>query len=100
MGEEYWWFAHTDYPGEINNFLTTLIELGMIEGAALGIARFVITEGTENLSPKQAAVFDRHVIQPHAIRLCARCGQEIRWSEMLHQDGCCAYCNYQLNKND
>ncbi len=98
--DEYWWFSHTDYPEEINDFLTTLIELGMIEEAAPGIARFVIDERVESLTAKQAFVFDRDVIQPHAIQLCPRCGNEIRWSEMLHQDGWCAYCNNLLHKDD
>ena len=96
--EKYWWYS--DAGTEMNEFLTTLIELGMIEGAALGIARLVIDQGVESLTPRQTTVFDQHVIQPHAIRSCPRCGQEIRWSEMLHQEGWCAYCNNLLHKND
>ena len=98
--EKYWWFSHTEYPAEINDFLKTLIELGMIEGAALGISRLVIDQGTESLTVKQAAVFDRHVIRPHAIQRCPISMDEMRWSEMLHHDGLCARCHYKSERND
>src|SRR2546430_950723 len=100
MSDEYWWLSHTDNPEEINDFLRTLTELGMIEGAALGIAKLVMDEGTEVLSAKQQTVFDRYVIDQFAKRWCPRCSRNIQWSEMLHNDGWCAYCNHLLHKND
>jgi hypothetical protein len=95
--ERYWWYDHTDYPEEIAEFLTTLSDLGMIDGdTARGITKLAVDQGIASLSVKQAAVLDRYVIQPHAIPWCPVCGQDIRWSEMLHHDGVCAHCDYTL----
>ena len=99
MRDAYWCCSHTDYPEAINDFLTTLIAGGMLEGAALGMAQLVIDEGTDSLTAQQQAVVARYVIRELAKPSCPRCGCDIRWSAMLHNDGWCAYCNHLLHKN-
>src|SRR2546425_1121578 len=82
-----------DDGDNVNQFLTTLIAVGALEGAALGVTRQCIAQGVDTLTDKQFAVFDR-AIKEFITRACQRCGNEIAWSEMYDaylNRGFCAY---------
>ena len=79
---------------EVNEFLDTLIKVGALEGAALGIAKQLRHQGVDSLTSTQVAVVHRWLSEFY-ISACGRCGGEIPWSEMYGAylgGGMCAYC--------
>jgi hypothetical protein len=82
-------------------FLKELVEWKQIEGAALGIAKQVLSQGMGSLSEKQLFVFKKHVIEANTIDRCERCASEIAWHEMAlaHMNGgYCEYCWHMRNR--
>ena len=57
-----------------------------------GIAKQALNQGVESLSEKQYFVFQKHVLEAHAVNRCIQCEEEIPWHEMIdvHRDG--GYC--------
>lgn len=91
-----------DEPDYYSEFLQELIDMGHIDGAALGITKLVINKGEESLSEKQRYVFQNYVIDEFTVR-CSRCGDEIPWSEMyiaLTDHGMCGWCSSVSERKD
>ena len=88
--------------------LEKLIKLNLIEhiehDAAVGIAKFVIENGTENLSNKQEYVFKKYVLDKFFDRKCSSCGEQIPWCEMpaIIEDTkkICGACLHNSEKKD
>lgn len=47
-----------------------------------GILKYIIANGTENLSQKQQRIFDKYVVAKYFNMTCAKCGETIPWCEM------------------
>ncbi|MCE0850501.1 hypothetical protein LU689_11310 [Pseudomonas asiatica] len=89
---------HDDDDGK-SGFVSELIEAGMLEGAAEGIARQWLEKGDESLSEKQRFIFDTYVLNANDPGSCAR-GCDIPWSEKFQalDSGMCSYCAHVLEK--
>ncbi|AVW95428.1 hypothetical protein [Vibrio parahaemolyticus] len=86
-----------------SDFLGLLIDMGHLEGAALGITKQVIDQGEDSLSSKQKFVFKNQVLEPHTVSECSRCGSNVPWSEMYDaamEHGLCNYCWHMTTKDD
>jgi hypothetical protein len=64
-------------------FLEEAIEWEDLEPTALGIAKQALNQGVESLSEKQYFVFQKHVLEAHAVNRCIQCEEEIPWHEMI-----------------
>lgn len=85
-----------------SDFLDQLIDMGHLEGAALGITKQVMDQGFDSLSEKQVFVFNKEVLKPFT-RSCKRCGTSIPWSEMydaVFEHGLCNWCWHMTTKDD
>lgn len=85
------------------DFLKQLVDLGHLEGAALGITKIVIDGGQGKLTQKQNYVFEKHVLEEFTAESCDRCGSNIPWSEMydaVTEHGLCNYCWHMTTKDD
>jgi hypothetical protein len=83
------------------DFLRQLVDMGRLEGPALGITKKVIAEGDAGLSEAQKFVFKRDVLDVFVIRECSRMGCDIPWSEMYEANdngGLCSYCDHMSAK--
>ena len=87
-----------------NDFLQDVIDCGGLEQAAAGITKLVMDKGKEALSPKQAEVFKRYVLDEYVVGDCKRCGCDtIPWCEAMqayHNGGYCSWCEHMMNKED
>lgn len=84
-------------------FVEAVVRNGHLDGAAEGIAKKVIAEGIESLSPRQLAVFEEHVMDEYAAESCERCSNPIPWSEQYdayHNGGYCSYCDHAGSRDD
>ena len=81
-------------------FLQDVIRSGDLEGAALGVAKLALVQGVDALSEKQYFIFEKYVIDAHAVEACKRCGNEIPWHEMIyaHIDG--GYCSWCMRMHE
>lgn len=94
--------------GEFVSYLTELVGVvGRIEDdAALGISKFIIANGTEQLTDKQWYTFlEKGLMEYNYVEECERCAMEVPWSEMFgavyfYEDSYCGYCRHVLEKND
>ncbi len=86
--------------GPLLDFAELLIERGMIEGAALGVAKQALDKGLDSLSDRQREVFNDHVIGDNRVEECDRCGNGIEDSELCEalDSGLCNYCEVQVAK--
>jgi hypothetical protein len=103
--DEHWWFDHeVDASGQgFEYLLSELVSMGCLEGKAMGIAKQVLDEGRESLSPNQAWVLEYEVMRDYAQQSCERCGEDLQWDEMPGislTDGCCGYCHFKLTEAD
>ncbi len=76
-------------------FLSEVVMLGDLVGAALGITKKVIEQGFDSLSEKQRIVFEQNVLAKYTISYCVRCSGYIPWLNMLDvvmNDGLCNHC--------
>jgi hypothetical protein len=82
--------------------LECLIESDLLEGAALGIAKQVLSKGRESLSEKQEYVFQRFVADKYFKLECSRCHIPMPTSEVLialmEDDGLCGWCRHMREK--
>jgi hypothetical protein len=86
-----------------DDFLQAIIDGGHLEGAALGITRKVIAEGSAGLSSRQAHVFKTQVLDEFVTSECKRQGCAIPWSEMYHaydNGHLCNWCWHMTEKDD
>jgi hypothetical protein len=84
-------------------FVSEVVSNGHLEGAAEGIAKKVIAEGIDSLSPRQLEVFETHVLDEFSSESCERCSSSIPWSEQYaayHNGGYCGYCDHVSSKDD
>jgi hypothetical protein len=97
----YWKHVAVENDG-YTDFLQEVIDSGELEPAAVGITKIVIAKGEDALSPKQAYVFKRYVLDEYTTESCDRCGENIPWCEMMqaHETGNCGWCNHMLSKDD
>jgi hypothetical protein len=81
-------------------FLEEAIEWEDLEPTALGIAKQALNQGVESLSEKQYFVFQKHVLEAHAVNRCIQCEEEIPWHEMIdvHRDG--GYCIVCMRRDE
>lgn len=93
---------HAEDNDGYNDFLKQLIECNLLEEKVAGIAKKVISDGIESLSPKQKFVFEKGVTDEYVTKECTRCGLNIPWEEMLaaSEDGLCSWCRHQEEKDD
>ena len=88
---------------DFHDLLSNLLEMDLLEHQAeISIAKYVLSNGTKNLSQKQSAVMQK-VTKRYCEIDCSRCGLEIPLSEVifsLDNSGFCDYCNHQIQKDD
>lgn len=90
---------HEDDDGK-SDFVSDLLEAGMIEGPAEGIAKQWLEKGDVSLSPKQLQIFEKYVLDANDPGACKR-GCDIPWSEKfeaLDNGGWCSYCAHMRDK--
>lgn len=83
------------------DFVSTLIEREMLEGAALGVAQKFVHEGELSLSENQRYVLEEHVFNAHLVGECSDCTNSIPMSEQLaalDNGGRCGYCEHRWKK--
>lgn len=84
------------------SFVEEIIKLGRLDGKELGIAKWAIDNGYENLSEKQKFIFETS-FEPFILDSCSRCPEDIPWCEMVFavdiSDGQCTWC-YQTNSHE
>ncbi|MEX3621852.1 hypothetical protein [Viridibacillus arvi] len=92
-------------PEEFTSYLKELLELGRIEDdIALGISRFILSNGLSNLTDKQWYTFlEKGLIEYNYVEECERCLINLPWSEMsgavyLYEDEYCSYCRHMEEK--
>jgi hypothetical protein len=83
-------------------FVEWLLECDMLEGAAAGVAKLYVDQGSRALSEKQQFVLDRHVLGAHLIPACDMCSGDIPMSEQIAalDDKLCSWCRHKLEKDD
>ena len=64
-------------------FLDEAIEWEDLEPTTLGVAKQALNQGVETLSEKQYFVFQKHVLEAHAVDRCIQCKEEISWHAMI-----------------
>ena len=81
-------------------FLDEAIEWEDLEPTTLGVAKQALNQGVETLSEKQYFVFQKHVLEAHAVDRCIQCGEEISWHEMIdvHRNG--GYCIVCMRRHE
>jgi len=92
---------HMEESNEYNDFLQSLIDNEHLEGAAEGIAKKVIVDGIDSLSPKQKGAFDKQV-NDYITSECTRGSCDIPWSEMYEaydNGGMCSWCAHMDAKD-
>ena len=90
------------YEDDFEGFIHELIDSGRLEAKEVGIAKYMLDNGYNSLSQKQAFVFDR-MIDNNTIERCKRCDMDIPWCEMfdaLDNGGYCNYCKHMMEKMD
>lgn len=92
-------------PIEFTDYLEDLVRVGRIEDeTALGIAKYIIANGPENLSDKQWYTFlEKGLVEYNYVEECERCAEDIPWSEMfaavyIEEDEYCGYCRHMMQK--
>lgn len=92
-----------DFP----HFVQELLDLNRLEkGSAVeGIGKRISKEGIDQLSPRQIHTFiDYGLIRSdNYVDECARCAEDIPFSEMLRavtEDDLCSYCRHISEKDD
>ena len=93
-------------PAEFVSYLEDLVDANRIEDeVALGISKFIITNGPEQLTTKQWYTFlEKGLVDYNYVEVCERCAEEIPWSEMLgtvyiNEDNLCGYCHHLESKD-
>ncbi|HDR8197963.1 hypothetical protein COE01_21495 [Bacillus thuringiensis] len=85
------------------DFVKDLVGCGRLEGAAEGIAKKIIHDGTLDLSDKQIYTFINYgLMNENFLDKCGRCYNPIPWSEMLiavMESGYCNYCDHMSAKD-
>lgn len=89
------------------DYLEELIRMQLIKDEkALGIAKKVVAEGSENLTENQwYRLIEKGLLPDNFKNECELCSGEIPWSEMMHavyfyEDNLCSYCHHKLEKLD
>ena len=92
---------------DFTSYLQELISSERIDDeTALGIAKYTIDNGPEELSDKQWYVLlEKGLGEYNYVDECERCSSTIPWSEMLgavyiFEDSYCGYCSHLDRKND
>lgn len=99
-----------EYPNFLG-YLKQLIELKVFsekdadEKKASGITRQVINKGLKSLSPQQAFVFEKEVLEPYTVKRCSRTCEagRISWDDMYDVvvgESRCSYCQSRLDEMD
>jgi hypothetical protein len=87
---------------EFLDFVQDVINGGHLDGAANGVARQAVERGIGSLSARQRYVLDHFVVEPHTVEACARCDNDIPWSEMYLAvqmfDNMCSWCSHMAAK--
>lgn len=87
---------------DFHDLISDLLERELLEHEAeIGIAKYILNNGTKNLSDKQSAVMQK-VTERYCNIDCERCGLEIPRSEIIlsmDNGGLCDYCNHQVQKD-
>lgn len=93
-------------PEEFVSYLEDLVDASRIEDdVALGISKFIIASGPEQLTDKQWYTFlEKGLVDYNYVEHCERCAEEIPWSEMLgtvylNEDNLCGYCHHLESKD-
>ena len=80
-----------------------LVDHEVVKGSALGIAKLVIAQGTDDLTSAQRPVYDRYIV-PHLSMECSSCGEEFETDEIPHAlmsfDKLCGGCRHREEKDD
>ena len=89
---------------EFHNLIADLLDHDMLENdVEIGIAKYIMDNGTEKLSPKQGYVVNS-VLERYCDRSCERCGLTIPLSEVIASElvtgGLCDYCEHMTSKED
>ena len=85
---------------EFRGFLNEILERQILEGAATGITKHVVSHGIKGLSAKQLEVFKQQVLDKYTIAGCIACGSEIPWSEMFKSATGTKLCRFHESNLD
>ena len=99
--EFYYYGRYSDDDTGFNEFLQTLIDLGNVDDESLDITEKVIAAGIESLDDREMRIFKEQVLDIFTVERCARCGNEIPWSEMYHaleNGNLCNWCWHMWEK--
>jgi hypothetical protein len=82
--------------------LEYLIAYDLLEGPALGIAKQVLSKGTESLTEKQEYIYQRFVADKYFSLECDRCSTPMPTCEVVYAltegDDLCAWCRHMKAK--
>jgi hypothetical protein len=84
------------------DYLRELVDSGILEGPAAGIALQVADCGEESLIGKQGMVFEKHVRKYLDVK-CTRCNGEVPSSELsdaFDNYGWCSFCQAMSSNGD
>jgi len=88
----------SDFAG----FISELVQQELLNHEAeIGVAKFVESNGTQDLSEKQAKVLEI-IVDKYADEKCKRCGLKISISEVIESmdnGGFCDYCAQQMSRD-
>lgn len=82
------------------NFVSQLINSSYLEQIESGIAKCMLDNGYNKLSPKQKNVFNR-MINKYSTEYCKQCAAPIPWTEMYEayeNGGYCSVCEHTIQK--
>lgn len=86
---------------EFHDFISDLVNMELLEHSAeIGIAKYILDNGTKNLSDKQSVILQK-ILKRYTDLDCSRCGLKIPLSEVissLDNGDLCGYCYHQLQK--
>lgn len=89
-----------DNERDFQLYVQQLLDAGRIESStAEGIAKKIVSDGTEDLSEKQEDTFIRYGLKEYNyIESCEMCTDSIPWHEMYDalDDGYCSHCRHKL----
>lgn len=91
------------FEEDFNSYLDELLDIGALDGAALGITKFLRDNEYSALSEGQKYTFNNEVIKFHSVNECTRCSNDVPWSEMneaADNGGYCGWCIHQIEKED
>ena len=81
-------------------FLQRVIAEEDLEPRELGITKQALAQGVESLSRNQFYMFQKYVLEIHAVDKCIQCEEEIPWHEMIDVSRNGGYCIVCMRRDE